>query len=183
MSCECCDCLDGPTEGQNVFEITKEEFRRYFKGGMWEVTTDWVQFESANPDCIANGTGGGSVIEEASGCNHIVSGTADGITTFSGECFGNITVNYTFSFGISIELGVDYSASPTKYFVKYAAFSNVSNSDLTSSPTGYPANVDFTVDGNPLIAFGNWSPGWAGFSGYSNDSTATLVATFTPNEL
>ena len=181
VSCECCGC-GGPTSGQNVFEITKQEYDAYKKGGTWSVSTNWVQFESANPNCIANGTGSGSVSELGQGCVHSVNGTANASTTYSGDCFGDITIDYEFGFGITLELGIGYASSTPKYYAAYYAFSNVSDSSLTSSPSGFPANVDFDVDGNNLIAFGNWFPQWDGsFPGYTNNSTATLTATFTPN--
>jgi hypothetical protein len=180
ISCKCICC--GPTSGQNVFEITEEEYDSYYKGGTWNVSTNWVQFESANPNCIANGTGAGSKSEFQKGCIHSVNGTANATTTYTGNCFGNRTVEYEFGFGITLELGIGCESSTPKYYAKYYAFSNVSNSSLTSSPRGFPANVDFDVDGNNLIAFGNWFPGWENsYSGYTNNSTATLTATFSPS--
>jgi len=180
-SCECCGC-GGPTSGQNVFEITKQEYDAYKKGGTWNVSSNWVQFESANPNCIANGTGAGSVSATREGCVHTVNGAADASTTYSGDCFGDLTQDYIFGFGITLELGEALLGETKKYYAKYYAFSNVSDSSLTSSPSGFPANVNFNVDGNNLIAFGNWFPGWNdSFQGYTNNSTATLTATFIPN--
>jgi hypothetical protein len=181
VSCSCCgEVCNGPISGQNVFEITKQEYDAYFSGGTWDVSTTWTQFESANPNCLANGTGDGNISLVQTGCIHNVAGTADASTTYSGNCFGDTTVNYTFGFGITLELGVDTS-NPRKYYAKYYAYSNVSNSSLSSSPTGYPATVNFNVDGNNLIAFGDWGPGWSSYSGYTNNSTATLTASFSPN--
>jgi hypothetical protein len=140
VSCECCGC-GGPTSGQNVFEITKQEYDSYKKGGTWNISSDWVQFESANPNCIANGTGSGSVSATQSGCVHAVNGTANATTVYTGTCFGNRTENYTFGFGITLELGEVLSGETKRYYAKYYAFSNVSNSSLASSPSGYPANV------------------------------------------
>jgi hypothetical protein len=68
-----------------------------------------------------------------------------------------------------------------KFYAKYIITSNVSNSELTSSPTGYPATVNFSVDGNNLIAFGFWGPSWTGYPGYQNTSSMTINVTFTPN--
>jgi hypothetical protein len=183
VSCECCEeeCIDGPTSGQNVFEITKSEYTKYFKGGTWEVSTNLITSESADPDCIETGSGSGNVIEEAQGCIHVINGTADASATFIGQCSGDFSVDYNFPFGISVELSVDSSEIPKKYFVKYSAYSNVSNSDLESSPSGYPPTVNFTIDGNLLIAFGDWFPGWDGLPNYVNDSSVSLNATFTPN--
>jgi hypothetical protein len=171
----------GPKSGQNVFEITKQEYDAYKKGGTWSVSTNWVQFESANPNCIANGTGSGSVSATQSGCAHTVNGKANASTTFSGNCGGNFTTNYTFGFGITLELGEVLSGETKRYYANYYAFSNVSDSSLTSSLRGFPANVNFDVDGNNLIAFGNWSPAWNGLPNYTNNSTATLTATFSPS--
>jgi hypothetical protein len=183
VSCECCGCnADFSISDQNVFEITKQEYDAYKKGGTWNISSDWVQFESANPNCIATGSGSGSVSELGQGCVHSVNGTANASTTYSGDCFGDFTTDYTFGFGITLELGEDFSGEAKKYYAKYYAFSNVSDSSLTSSPRGFPANVNFSIDGNNLIAFGNWFPGWENsFSGYTNNSTANLTATFTPS--
>jgi hypothetical protein len=184
VSCECCDSVltcNGPTSGQNVFEISKEEYIKYSKGGTWNVSTTWAQSESADPNCAVSGTGSGSVSATTNGCIHVVNGTANATTVFTGACDGDFTVNYTFGFGITLELGIDNSGETKRYYAKYYAFSNVSDSSLTSSPRGFPANVNFIVDGNNLIAFGNWFPGWENRTNYTNNSSIQLTATFIPN--
>lgn len=189
-SCECCEAIcNGPTSGQNVFEITNKEYNAYFSGGTWNVSTIWTQIESAqpidpdNPNCLSNGSGNGNVSLVQTGCIHNVNGTANATATYSGDCSGNFTDNYTFTFGIALNIGISTS-NPKKYYAQYYAYSNVSNSSLSSSPSGYPATVNFSVDGNNLIAFGNWFPGWRNPdpNKYTNNSTITLTATFTPNQ-
>lgn len=188
VSCSCCECIYTEEEWQgvtvsspaNVFEITKEEFNQYFKGGNWQVDTNWTQGElvtSQTPNCVATGTGSGSVNEFAEGCNHFVEGIAAASTTYSGPCSGDIVVDYTFSFFIKLRLG----RVGSKFYAHYKALSNVSDSDRTSTAANYPSTVTFTVDGNILLAFGIWFPGWESYAGYSNNSTSILTATFTPS--
>ena len=185
VSCSCCNCIYTEEEWQsvtasspaNVFEITKEEFNQYFKGGSWQVDTNWTQGElvaSETPNCVATGTGSGSINEFAEGCNHFVQGIANASTTYSGPCFGDQTVDYTFTFYIKLRLG---RVGP-KFYAHFIALSNVSDSDITSTTANYPSTVNFTVEGNSLLAFGTWFPGWESYAGYSNNSAITLTATF-----
>jgi hypothetical protein len=183
VSCECCPCR-GPTSGYNVFEITKQQYEEYRNGGTWNVSTYWSQYEFVPGDpsnCTAVSIITASTSEQASGCAHSVSAVARGQVTYTGPCSGNITFPNEFAYGISIELGEDSLSMPFKYYVKYSAGSNVSDSNPDISPTGFPPNIEFTVDGNNLIGFGYWRPNWSVFDGYTNDSKVTLTATFTPN--
>lgn len=180
-SCTCCGCNENfSISDQNVFEITKAEHDAYRNGGTWNVNVNWIQNElvtSQTPNCTSNGNDSGSFSVTASGCSQTVSGNTNASTTYTGPCFGNRTVNYSFNSGITVLL----KNENRKYYAKYIVYSNVSNSNLTSSPSGYPPTVNFTVDGNILIAFGNWFPGWTSYGGYQNTSISTLTATFTPN--
>ena len=180
-SCTCCGCRENfSISDQNVFEITKEEHNAYRNGGTWNVSVNWNQNElvtSQSPNCTASSSDSGSFSGIASGCNHFVSGNINAETTYSGPCFGDTTSRYTFGSSVRVLLRFENK----KYYAKYIVYSNVSNSVLTSSPSGYPPNVNFTVDGNSLMAFGNWNPGWASYSGYQNNSSITLTATFSPS--
>jgi hypothetical protein len=184
VSCECCgEICDGEfeTTDQNVFQISKEQYNAYASGGIWHVSTTWTQIESADPfedsTITVSGTGSGSVSLFQEGCIHNVSGIAISNITFS-EDEESYVVQSEFGFGISLSLKIDNSTDNTKYYAKYIGFSNVSSSELTESPTGYPPNVNFNIDGNNLIAFGDWYPGFSSFNNYTNNSTATLNATF-----
>lgn len=182
VSCECCGCSGAfSITDQNVFQITKEEHDAYKKGGTWNVFVNWFATElvtSQTPNCTSSANDSGSFTGTAIGCFHFVSGDVNGTTTYTGPCFGDITANY--SFGNSVQLLLKFENG--NYYAKYIVSSNVSNSELTSSPFGYPQTVNFTVDGNTLVAFGDWQPGWSAiYSGYQNTSSITLTATFTPD--
>lgn len=183
-SCTCCThsgCNeDFSISDQNVFEITKTEHDAYRNGGTWNVSVNWFETElvtSETPNCTSTGNDSGTFSGTTSGCNHFVFGDINGSATYTGPCFGDFTVNY--SFGNSVQVLLKFENG--KYYAKYVVYSNVSNSELTSSPSGYPQTVNFTVDGNALVAFGDWFPGWMYYSGYQNTSSITLNATFTPN--
>jgi hypothetical protein len=188
VSCDCCNCIYTEEEWQsatasspaNVFEITKEEFDQYYNGGTWQVDTQWIAREvvtSNTPNCVSDSTDSGSINAFAEGCNHFVEGIVSASVTYSGPCSGDFTAYYTFPFYIKLRIG---RVGP-KLYAHFIALSNVSDSDMTSTTAIYPGTVTFTVDGNSLLAFGTWFPGWEGYSGYSNNSSITLTATFTPS--
>lgn len=180
-SCECCGCNEAfSITDQNVFEITKSEHDAYKKGGTWNINGNWSGNElvtSETPNCTSTGNNSVSHSQSSSGCYHHISFETNASTTYTGPCFGNITTNY--SFGTDFNVLLKYENE--KFYAKYIIISNVSSSELTSSPTGYPATVNFSVDGNTLVAFGNWSPGWASYEGYQNTSSVIISATFTPS--
>ena len=180
-SCTCCGCNESfSITDQNVFEITKLEHDAYKKGGTWNINGNWSGNElvtSQTPNCTSTGNSSVSHSQNLSGCSHYIDFQTNASTTYTGPCFGDFTVNY--SFGTNFTVLLKYENE--KFYAKYIITSNVSSSELTSSPTGYPATVNFSVDGNALVAFGNWSPGWSGYPGYQNTSSVTISATFTPD--
>ena len=181
VSCECCFCnSDFSITDQNVFEITRQEHDAYKRGGTWNFTGNWTANElvtSETPNCTSYGSSSINNSKSSSGCIYNISFQTSASNTYTGPCFGDITVDY--SFGTSFTYLLKYENE--KFYAKYILDSNVSSSTLESSPTGYPRTVNFSVDGNNLIAFGNWNPGWSSYSGYQNTSSITISATFTPS--
>lgn len=179
-SCACCDCNeDFSITGQNVFEITQSKYNAYKKGGTWNFNGSWIANElvpSQTPNCTSSGNDTISYSQNSSGCYYITFQTSAS-QTYTGPCYGDRVVNYSFP----TSLIVLYKSENGKFYAKYTLNSNVSSSELTSSPTGYPGIVNFSVDGNTLIAFGRWTPQWSGYAGYQNTSSMTISATFTPN--
>lgn len=176
VSCACCDC-NGPTSGQNVFQITKEEYEAYLRGGTWYLSSSWSQYEALdNQTSYGNGIASGSGTTR--GCSGAVSveGTANVTYTDNGQISNSF--DYSISCGVSYSLGRDFENDI--YFVQLSGTAHEADSNAEWSPCGYPASVTITVNGNNLIAFGTWCPGWAG-DGYTNNSTSTLTATYTPN--
>jgi hypothetical protein len=178
VSCGCCNPCDGPISGQNVFQITKEEYYAYLRGGTWTLISTWSQYEALDQQTsYGNGSASGSGNTE--GCFGSVSaeGTANVTYTYDGEIAGQF--DYSIFCSISYWLGRDFVND--LYFVKLSGTAAGADSDAESSPCGYPASVTITVDGNNLIAFGTWCPPWAGGAGYTNNSASTLTATYSPN--
>jgi hypothetical protein len=181
VSCLCCGCKEEfSITDQNVFEITGLEHDAYKKGGTWNIIGNWIGNElvtSETPNCTGIGNDSASHSQNSSGCSHYISFQTNASTTYTGPCFGDRTEDYLIFTNFTVLLKYENE----KFYAKYIIRSNVSSSELTSSPTGYPATVNFSVDGNTLVAFGNWDPGWRGYPGYQNTSSITISATFTPD--
>jgi hypothetical protein len=181
-SCECCYCNNEfDINSQNVFEITKEEHNAYRRGGVWNISGIQTLNElvpSQTPICTSNGSDPISYsINKPASCSYDINFSTNARQTYAGPCFGNRVQEY--SFGTTINISLRYINN--KFYVKYIINSNVSSSELTSSSFGYPAVVNFSVDGNQLIAFGNWDPSWRSYPSYVNTSSITIEAIFTPN--
>jgi hypothetical protein len=182
VSCECCYCnTEFDINSQNVFEITKEEHDSYRKGGVWNFSGNQSLNElvtSQSPNCTSYGYDIISdSINKPAACSYYINFLTNARQTYTGPCFGDSVQEYFFLTSFFVYLKYENN----KFYVKYVILSNVSSSELTSSPTGYPAIVNFSVDGNNLIAFGDWDPSWASYSGYQNTSSITISVTFTPN--
>jgi hypothetical protein len=176
--CNPCDGLSGPISGQNVFQITKEEYYAYLRGGTWTLISTWSQYEAVDQrTSYGNGSASGSGATE--GCAGYVSieGTANVTYTYDGE------ITNQFDYGISCSIIYWLGRDPVNdaYFVNLYGTAHVADSSAETSPCGYPASVTITVDGNNLVAFGTWCPGWMGEVGYNNNSSSTLTATYSPN--
>jgi hypothetical protein len=178
VECGCCNPCIGPTSGQNVFQISKQEYDAYLRGGTWSLSSTWSHYEALD-DYTSYGNGSASGSATTSGCSGAASveGTANATYTANGEVYSSF--DHGISCGISYSLGRDFENDI--YFVKLSGSAHVADSDAESSPCGYPASVTITVDGNNLIAFGTWCPGWAYGDGYTNNSASTLTATYSPN--
>jgi hypothetical protein len=182
VSCSCCYCNNEfDINSQNVFEITKEEHNAYRRGGVWNISGIQSLNElvsSQTPICTSNGSDLISYsINKSESCSYDINFSTNAQQTYAGPCSGNYTQEYSFETTVNISLRYINK----KFYVKYIMNSNVSSSELTSSPFGYPAVVDFSVDGNQLIAFGNWNPSWQSYPSYVNTSSITIEAIFTPN--
>jgi hypothetical protein len=180
VSCECCYCNSSfEITDQNVFEITKEEHDKYRLGGTWNFTGNFTASElvtSETPNCTGNTNTQINNSMDASGCQHNVNFSTDASFEYTGPCFGDITIDY--SFGTNLLVLLKYENQ--KFYAKYILNSILSSSEITSSPFGYPT-ANFSVDGNNLIAFGNWDPSWRSYPGYQNTSSITISVTFTPS--
>jgi hypothetical protein len=187
-SCTCCIRVCNGSfliTDRNVFEITKSEYNAYINGGTWDIQTTWVHNESysgygylGSESATAVGGGSANSSKFSEGCVHSVSGTISTSVLFtiirlSGT--NTFTVNSVFSTGMGLSLKV----YENKYYARYNAYSVVSDSDVYE-PNRYPRNVNFTIQGSRLDAYGAWIPGWSDRPNYTNNSTSTLTATFTP---
>jgi hypothetical protein len=181
VSCTCCNCNEiFSITDQNVFEITELEYNKYRNGGEWNINGNWSVNElvpSQTPICTGIGNDVILHSQNSSGCSHNINFQTSASVVYTGPCSGDTTVDYSFNTNLNVLL----SYQNNKFYAKYIMNSNVSSSELTSSPTGYPATVNFSVDGNTLVAFGSWGPSWRSYAGYINTSSMTISATFTQN--
>jgi hypothetical protein len=173
IPCSCCDkapICSGPISGTNVFAITREEYLRYHKGGVWSINASINQFESWQGGSVS-GSSSGSVSRSASGCIHQVQSTFTHTTT--GGVFDEI-------YGIDLQLGIAGVEGERQYYAKICAFLSVHMKCGDEPGTGY-GTPTATVDGNPIAVHVIWQPSAAGNSGYSNSTTSNLNAVFSPS--
>ena len=197
---DCCGC-DGPTSGENVFSITKEEYDSYYKGGTWSITwslgisESWTQEVGTTPDggeidgtVTTSGFGGATVTGNGSGCKHEVS--ADIEYFFIGPD-GEPVISTNGPLYFELLLG----QSGDSYYAFFAA--SVWRISSTGHDTGYPPTATATAYGNSLNSghlnglwipgasneddYGLWYPEGSIPADYTNDSWADITATFTPN--
>jgi hypothetical protein len=171
VSCECCGC-SGPTEGRNVFQITKLEYEAYLKGGIWTLVSYFSESESTSDGKTSFGEGSINVSGFTEGCSGRVAGVGTAYVQYNGAAASN----YDIRCSINYELG----RRARGYFVKFTGTSHEATSEIESSYHGYPSAVNIVIGGRLLEAYGTWGPGWRGDEGYQNTSSSTLTAIFTP---
>lgn len=177
----CCACpVEAPPSGENWFEITEGEFFDYLNGGTWNLNGSVNQSESTGDGWTSSGSASGSASGHSSGCFHSVSGSFPITITYHdpGEHTSPFTVNM--GLDISLQSYYDSGTDTTTYYIVISAYVWVVSSG-SGGGTGYPPSGSITVDGNSLTTHGVWSPDWAGNPGYTNSSSGTLTATFTPD--
>jgi hypothetical protein len=173
--CGCCEPCNGPTSGQNVFEISKEKYYAYLRGGTWTLTSAFSETESAADGRSSNGGGSISGSGDTNGCSGYVSAQGTATVTYPPGGPSEYTISCSISYSLSHDVENDL------YFVKLSGTAHEATSEAESSQCGYPTSVSITVDGENLPAFGTWCPGWQGSDGYTNTSSSTLTATYTPS--
>jgi hypothetical protein len=179
ISACCCDhCVveEDPSEYPNTFEITEEEFNDYYNGGIWAITGDGDYGESLPDGRYLTASGSGSDNIETSGCEQL----AGSYFPVSGEQVlevgeDPVPIAYDEPYGITLTL---YKFED-QFFAQFTAYIQQADTDPAST-TGYPPTISLSVDGHTLTGYGHWSPDWAVETGYSNTTSVTLTATFTP---
>jgi len=181
-----CCCIDCVTEsvptGENVFSITETEFFDYYNGGTWALSGASSSSESDTAGNVSTADGSGSSSGHASGCSHSVSGTFLASVTYNTSSSVSRTYNYNANMSVSVQLSAYYNTG-TSLWEYYAEFAGTADSVSSGSSggTGYPTTTSLTVDGNALTSHGTWSPGWRYNAGYTNSSSSSMTATFTPD--
>lgn len=194
-ACECCvpDCYttDIPITSDNCFEITKEEYINYYKGGNWIVTHE-DQFALT---IIAYGSlgrytqkysGNGSKnfnYQTPIGCKNGFSGYFD----YPSErqwSWGGYTGFISEFHRVYHSVGYNLFISNKRFYVFFdGSFSYV----VFGSNSPLPVGIDSTceIDGNniKLSSSGVWASRFDASTGNSvlNNSTSNLTVTFIPN--
>jgi hypothetical protein len=178
VSCECCVVCNGPTSGVNVFQITKEEYDNYYKGGTWNVSGTVTIQESTSTGNSSNGTSGGSFSVQSYGCNFSHYESFKSIVTYIENNGTPGDISYQQSYGISYNLG----RSGVNFYIYLCGGVPFNEGTVTCNNSGGTGQGTPTanIDGNNIQLISNWLPGWMGLPGYSNTSTSNLIATFTP---
>jgi len=208
ISCECCFCfqrLGFDINGQNVFQITKQEHDKYKAGGVWRVEIEWNSYEDQHVldkiYCSRKSSASESFESDfLSGCEHDFRPSISYTTYYTGECadFGNVRFDpkrvftETNDFYTSqIFLLLHYENN--KFYAKYVIngpFNASSEFKKPRVPEYKPynilvQNVDFSMDGNKLIAFGHRGESlyWTK-ENYRGEYFSKISATFIPkNEM
>lgn len=190
-SCECCGCKDNfLITDRNVFEITKQEHDQYKKGGTWNCNLNFQIRESVlsvTPPCNSSGGASKTFSVYQEGCAHGFEFSSNGLITYSGLCFGDREDELFLRTEINIRLRY-YN---DKYYMKVLCVTLTSSGFLGQifttegsllDDTGLPPTTNCSIDGNNLTVVRRWIPPWSigGYSEYTNTSTFTLNATFTP---
>lgn len=162
-------CLTMPI-ADYVVEITGAQFAQYVNGGTWDVSVT-ENFSEAYPGSTASGTGSGSEAAAYSGC----SGSVDTVSSSSIHYNeGGSEYDNTFDNDYDLDISVGFSGG------RYYLGISLSGFFTTTGPgTGWGSGT-MIVDGHSVPIFSEWSPAWSGFSGYTNSSTFSIVANFTP---
>ena len=206
VACGCCDepgqCDELFCERTdidlNIFEITREEYLNYKNGGVWNILSvinyDYYGYDADQSYYISTTITGGGEEEtniEALGCYHYIEQSGSYLKTTVIETIdGPIVIEQEGSLaGILI---VRLKKINTKYYVQYfalldaisstnffcsAAIPNENTNPLLGT---YPVNRSIIVDANNISSYGYFLPQ----NEYFTDNTSiSLTATFTPNEL
>jgi hypothetical protein len=185
VSCECCEkeCFSAYYTGLNVFEITKQEFNSYVRGGNWNVEARFNSNTTYNlrPDCVLTQiiTANGETSDFQKGCIHRVDGVGILNATISGaeECSPTRNISMDFGFGIEVQIAQAILNGEIKYIAQYMG-STVYGGTGEPPGTGYPTTVAVTIDGNNLITRGTWNPN-NNYVNFENNSNLTITANFT----
>lgn len=159
--------------GNNAFEITKEKYDAYVRGGVWTLVSNFSGEESAADGRRMVGSGG-SV--NATGFTSGTSGAVSG----SGTATATYNSGSSLSYGVHVRVSYNLSEQGGLYYIELSGWVHEGSSELDYSPCGYPS-VNITVEGRTLVGFGSWCPGWRGAVGYMNTFASTLTATFSPS--
>jgi hypothetical protein len=182
VSCDCCDCYNA-ISGANVFEITKQEYYAYIKGGTWNVSGNVSIQESTSTGNSAVGTGSGSFSRSASGCSASI------FSNFTSNIRYIVSNNTPFNARFRNTYGLEYSLNRNgdKYFVYFCGGTQINEGFwYCNNQTGTgQGTFNAIVDGNVLQLRSAWSPSWwqdgDPLPGYSNSSFSNMTATFTPS--
>jgi hypothetical protein len=176
MSCACCrPCRRNgePLRGENVFEISKQEYYNYYNGGTWTLNSSFILSETtANTVSSGSGSVSGSVYTygcygEAEVRGSFVASLSDGTATyFSNELIvGSITYRLGFDNGL--------------FLVKFmATATNVISDGLGDVCGPYPPLRSITVAGRNIPSYSTWCPGWMNTLNYANHSSVEFTATY-----
>jgi hypothetical protein len=179
VSCECCGC-NGPTEtGVNIFQITKEEYDNYYKGGTWNISGNIKVSESAADGRSATSNSSGNFTVESSGCNFEHYETFDNNVTYQYPESEPFVSTFQQPYGIKYSLG----KSEGNYYIYLCGGVSLNEAPVECADeggTGY-GTPTAKIDGNNIQLISTWTPGWSGEPGYVNTTTSNLIATFTPN--
>ena len=189
LSC-CGGGCSGPTSGENVFSITKEEYDAYKAGGTWSIDWSLTIAESwTGPDYenggtttyTTSGSGSGTVTGSGSGCTHTINQDPTEFSYSYTDEYGYTYTNNDGPVAFSLQLG----QSGSNYYAKFSgSVWNMSSEEPDGGDTTYPPTRTLTADGNSLTTYGLWDPGALNndaYTGYSNTSSVSFSATFTPS--
>jgi hypothetical protein len=177
VSCECCggkDCrMSFGVSDKNVFEITKQEYDRYFNGRTWLFEGSFSARSQVNlqsgSQCSKVYSGGISEIVNASGigntgCRNVAITNSDLNIDIqnSGPCrfTESPTEKASYFPRIRIDLGTLKTNLGKKYYIKYDLQGALARYEIPpTSPdiTRFPANGSYSVDGRQLSYFYYWS--------------------------
>jgi hypothetical protein len=180
-----CTCCGGCTiEGNNIFEITEEEYDKFLlEGNSWQINYSH-RIENSTPGTSDYGVVQGSVnaqvfLPKREGGSLYGMQTISGAGTWSGVRGGN---NFFFNIQVSVIFGYCFGIIDGKYKVKFYAsagnFGFADNIFATENPRFPPSSQPMTLstiaNGNTLtniyVYFGAGNDG--GFSNFN----ATIIA-------